>query len=79
MTIKTNIGNNMKNILIFLFIVLPSLFIVWTFVTDLHNDQGNIWIEKEYFENGRVESETQYVDGKKHGTYKEYYESGQLI
>ena len=33
---------------------------------------------KEYYENGKLKSETNYADGKKDGPYKEFHENGQL-
>ena len=36
-------------------------------------------IEKEYYENGQIKSETLYVNGSKNGIKKEYYESGKLL
>ena len=41
----------------------------------LEFDQKN---EHEYFDNGQLESETGYFEGKKHGLYKVWFENGQL-
>jgi len=35
-------------------------------------------LEKEYYDNGNLKSETPYLEGIKHGVVKEYYESGTL-
>lgn len=32
-------------------------------------------LKREFYPNGRVKSEGYFVNGKKHGTYKEFYES----
>ncbi|WP_430816495.1 rhomboid family intramembrane serine protease [Carboxylicivirga sp. RSCT41] len=49
-----------------------------------HTASGNTYINdstkvlRAYHKNGQIESETYYVNGRLHGTYKEWYKNGQL-
>ena len=36
-------------------------------------------IQTEYYENGNLNRETPFVNGKRHGVAKGYYENGNLI
>lgn len=36
------------------------------------------YIKKEYYENGKLDSESPFANGKIHGIVKDYYENGQL-
>lgn len=42
-----------------------------------NNRRDGVW--KAYFENGYVNTDAFYVDGKKHGDYKVYQENGSLL
>ena len=37
---------------------------------------GQEEVKKEYFDNGKLRSETHYKNGKEEGVYKEWYKSG---
>lgn len=40
--------------------------------------ETKVTIKKEYYPNGRLETEIPYKDGRINGIVKEYYESGNL-
>lgn len=54
-----------------LVLLLLALIIVFT-------SNAQTEVKKEYYGNGKIKSETTYVDGKANGIKKEYYESGEL-
>jgi len=59
---------------------IPKYFAIILFlILSLCLKAQNVYeIKKTYFSGGAVETVGEYVNGVKHGFYKEYYEDGQL-
>jgi antitoxin component YwqK of YwqJK toxin-antitoxin module len=48
---------------------------------EIVTDENNVTLEtkKEYFDNGKVKSEANFVDGKQHGMFRNYDEDGNVL
>ncbi len=61
-------------------IVIMSTLVAQTSADEISHKEHERYtgVKYSYFEDGSLRSETTYVEGKKHGYYKEWYDNGRV-